>query len=245
MSEASSLAREVVGEDTELVRSFFERWHIYSKIVDLNYMHHREVYAELERFLGTKVPRGFRLFDLGCGDARFLPGVLAGKPVARYVGVDITPVALELARKNMALVPCRKDFVEGDFFSFVEETRESADLIWIGLSLHHLTHPQKGDFLAMARRILGKRGHLVVFEPAMGDGESREAYLERWGRIVERQWTALSPEELVPFVTHTREADYPESFEDLSILGFEQGFSSVESLYRDGQELLQMIAFHA
>ena len=49
----------------------------------------------------------------------------------------------------------------------------------------------------------------------------------------------------MPFVTHTREADYPESFEDLSILGFEQGFSSVESLYRDGQELLQMIAFHA
>jgi SAM-dependent methyltransferase len=245
MSERSHLYTEALVEDTELVRGFFERWHIYSKIVDLNYMCHREVYGELDRFLGRRAPRGFSLLDLGCGDARSMPQVLQGKPIARYVGVDITPVALDLARKNMAPLECRKDFVEGDYFTFVEETREAADIIWIGLSFHHLTHPQKADFLAATRRLLGKRGHLVICEPTTGDGESRDAYIERWSRIVEHHWTALSPEELEPFLTHVREADYPESFEDLSSLGREQGFAEVESLYRDERELLQMIAFHA
>ena len=60
------------------MRLFDKDWQTYSKVVALNYMFHREVYAELRQFLLAEAPRSFSFLDLACGDARATASALKG-----------------------------------------------------------------------------------------------------------------------------------------------------------------------
>jgi hypothetical protein len=49
----------------------FQRpWKLYRKVVDNNYLFHREAYAQLHRILVDEGVRPFRFLDIACGDAR-------------------------------------------------------------------------------------------------------------------------------------------------------------------------------
>ena len=80
---------------------FVDTWEVYRKLVAANYMFHRELYNEVEKRLTPADGQPFSLLDLGCGDAATLAPVLRRLPVSRYLGVDLSPVALELAAANL------------------------------------------------------------------------------------------------------------------------------------------------
>ncbi|MGB9093053.1 MAG: hypothetical protein WCB93_02965 [Gallionella sp.] len=58
--------------------AFFARsWSVYDRIAEHNYMSHREIYAKVAELLKQRKDRNeYRLFDLGCGNARFLASCL-------------------------------------------------------------------------------------------------------------------------------------------------------------------------
>jgi len=64
-----------------------------------------------------RLPKGGRFADLGCGSGCILASVLCERPDADGVGVDISPGALAVARRNIArLVPeGRAALLNGDF----------------------------------------------------------------------------------------------------------------------------------
>src|SRR5215217_7843720 len=136
--------------DESTVSLFQQNWRIYRIMVEENFLFHREVYARLHEILaGIATP--FRFLDVGCGDAANSALILKGTSVAAYNGVDLAPEALAIAEKTLASLPCPVTLEVGDYADALRRRTEPADIIWIGLSLHHCRYDEKETVLRDVR----------------------------------------------------------------------------------------------
>lgn len=230
-------------ERIDVVRAFFDQWNLYQKIMHNDYLYHHEIYKILHELLAVSFHEPFSVLDLGCGDAFFMGKAVSDTLVDRYVGVDISEIALDLARNNMADVPCSRSFVKGDFYALLDGDMGKFDLIWTGLSMHHLSLLQKDHFIAKCCQILKPDGRLMAFEPTMRDGEDRDEFCRRWRNVCISKWNALSDEEKEGISRHVFSSDFPESLTTLRQIGTRHGFRDVRSLFCDADELYQLACF--
>ncbi len=228
-------------EKTEEVKEFFDHWQVYQKILDNNYAHHREISAAFLDFLVLRYNKPFTLLDFGCGDAGFMTSVLGHTLISHYQGVDLSGVALTLAERHLECLDCEKTFIMSDFFTVVEHEDTIADLIWTGLSFHHLSEGQKDHFIGQCRRVLDPGGCFMIFDPVMKDDENREGFLRRWWDVCRTRWNALSPGEKEATRVHVFDNDYPESMDVFKRMGERHGFSHVHSLYCDEDDIYRLI----
>jgi len=226
---------------TNEVKAFFDKWIIYKKAMDANHFGHREAYGALRRLLMSEFPHGFSLIDFGCGDAGFVAAALKGTSLEKYFGVDLSGVALDLARKNMEDVPCEPIFIEGDFFVVAKDLDVKVDVIWIGLNLHHLPPDEKDRFFASVTRLMNPGGSFIIFEPMCLEGEDRTDHANRWWRVCQRKWTVLSRQEMELLRDHIFSADYPETFRAMEELARRHGFRQIRSMFRDPDKLYEMV----
>jgi len=89
----------------------------YQKVVNENYMAHKEVYDLLRQVLVTEAPDQFVFLDIACGTATGSAEALKGTNVGRYVGVDISRPSLDVAQGALRNLHCPvevrcQDFVE-------------------------------------------------------------------------------------------------------------------------------------
>ena len=225
-------------------QDFFDHWATYQKAMDLNYLAHRQAYARLELFIDEHLKQPFALLDLGCGDASFISKVLGRTCVARYHGVDLSAPAVEKAKKNIASVACKSLFTVADFSTFVRGSHEPVDLIWIGLSFHHLELAGKTRFVADCRKILREGGFLLMYEPMRRENETREEYLERWYGVCRSRWTGFEPQERDQIHEHISQSDFPETFSTLRKIGKESGFRRVERERIDPCGIHEWVCFY-
>src|SRR5215472_18306043 len=181
--------------DEQAMQAFRHQWQVYSKLVDNDYLSHLAVGAVLHRELVTDVNRPFRFLDLACGDARLTVAALQGTPVIHYHGIDLSAPALAMARQTMEALACPIELEQVDFVSAMRARREAADVVWIGLALHHLQTPDKGVLMREVRAAVGDSGRFLIYEPIRHEGESRPAYLDRFEQINHSAWAALTSEE--------------------------------------------------
>lgn len=230
--------------NAEAVREFFDQWSVYCRIVDNNYLYHssvREIFAGwLDRF-----GRPFSFLDLGCGDARFSSGLLRGSTVTSYTGMDISPVALGLAEQNTRDlgVPCSLQC--GDFVLNLPLLPGSYDIVYIGLSLHHLRRQEKEYFFGELHRKLAPGGALIVFDPVLSPGETREAYMGRWVDHAEWTWKALTMDEVEGAVEHVTTSDFPEELSTLNRMAVKAGFHPCRILFEDRTDFYALMEFRA
>src|SRR5215212_8309266 len=92
--------------DTSTHAIFFREWQTYRKMVDNNYLFHREAYARLNRYLVDEFVAPFRFLDIACGDASATVGALLGTQISHYHGIDQSPAALALAREALSALSC-------------------------------------------------------------------------------------------------------------------------------------------
>jgi SAM-dependent methyltransferase len=230
-------------ENTEEVKGFFANWSFYQKIMAHDYLFHREVYGILQNFLEKNFDLDFSLLDLGCGDGSFMGPALKTTRIKQYYGVDLAPEALALARNNLAVLDCEQTYIQGDLFTVTQHLEISVNVVWVGLSLHHLPQVQKERFLEFSFQRLAKDGCLLTFEPTALNNEDRQTYIERWCHVCQTEWTALSARERKEAQEHVQAADFPESFSTLEKLGLNLGFSQVRSLFTDPDNLYCFICF--
>lgn len=228
---------------TEEVRAFFDRWQIYQKLVSHNYHSHRQAYRILRSQFVRRFPQaGFSFLDLGCGDAGLIVKLLRGTRVKQYTGVDISSVALGLAEKNTRKLSCRKRFVCANLSKEIKRVR-GADMIWVGLSLHHLSQKQKAGFFARCKKALAPGGCFVCYEPFLREGESRRDFLKRWLRYGVRRWKALTHEESLLHNRHISQGDFPEAFSTYKRLACQAGFRRARSLFTARPGFLKLMMF--
>jgi len=229
-------------EDTEVVRGFFQGWLRYWKAVDEDYLGHKEVYTLLNSFLKENHPRPFSLLDCGCGDSSYMVKGLVGTSIAHYIGVDISQNALELSLQNLEGLGFDLELIPGDYAELIKTLTIEPDVIWIGLSLHHLPAEVKGVFLQECRKKLKHGGcHMIFFEPMSREEETREEYQNRWWATCQNDWSAVSDDDKRSFRDHVFTSDFPESHSVYRRLAREAGFHGADLLMKDSKELYGML----
>ena len=118
MSEATQ-PEGIAGPSIRSNEFFETHWRIYQKVLNNNYMGHREISNVLQEFLASYFHEPFSLLDLGCGDSSFTARSLSNSAIAYYRGIDLSHAALEIARNNISLLPCTSIFTHGDFYKII------------------------------------------------------------------------------------------------------------------------------
>jgi SAM-dependent methyltransferase len=202
----------------------------YRTVVAANAMFHREVYDVLQHQIANKFRSPFRFLDLACGDASASAGMLQTMAVGNYVGIDLSEGSLRLAHSALQALPCPVDLRCGDFAEAMSNWSEPVDVIWIGMSLHHLTMPDKARTMKDAYRAVGGAGIFLIWEPTLLDGENRAEWLTRFSKL-RPNWSAISDEEFAAMEKHMLLADFPETAATWCGMGRDAGFSHADEIF--------------
>lgn len=231
-----------VAADASTVAVFQQDWKLYRKMVDNNFLFHREAYGQLHRVLNDGMARPFRFVDIACGDASASAGALEGTRISHYHGIDFSAAALDIASKTLKVLDCPVTLEKRDFLEAIVDWKQVVDVAWIGLSLHHLLTPEKLAFMRNVRKILALGGMFLIYENTSPDGEDRVQWLQRWD-LQKPFWTAYSEEEWVAMAAHVHAADFPETDASWHRLGREAGFASVKEVFATPTDLFRMYCF--
>ena len=231
-----------VAADASTVAVFQQDWKLYRKMVENNFLFHREAYGQLHRVLNDDMARPFRFVDIACGDASASAGALKGTRISHYHGIDFSAAALDIAGRTLKVLDCPVTLEQRDFLEAIVDWKQVVDVAWIGLSLHHLLTPEKLAFMRNVRKILAPGGMFMIYENTSPDGEDRIHWLRRWD-LQKPFWTAYSEEEWNAMAAHVHAADFPETDASWHRLGREAGFAGVKEVYAAPTDLFRMYCF--
>ena len=214
------------------VHSFFSQWEIYRLCIEHNTLFHREVGAILRRELLERA-KPFTFLDLACGDADLTAAALRDTKMSSYTGVDFSAPALALAANKIAELGSPRTLHEADFTDFLRQNKETFDVVYLGLSLHHLERETKREMMTHLRRATAPGGTFYLFEPFLLEGERREDYVERWAAAMDGPYDPFPSAARDALRDHVTESERPESKEDYQSFASEAGFTRSEILFAD------------
>jgi SAM-dependent methyltransferase len=210
-----------------VVNNFFDEWSIYDQVLDHNYMYHDEIYGNVRRILADRYEtRPFLLLGLVGGSTRRWPRALQGRSVSRYVGYDLSDVALAHARRNLTGLGCPVELHRGDLLESLRIDGEKFDVVFTSFALHHLAAAQKSTFFQLAYSRLNQDGILLLIDTVRDDGEDRKLYLDRYCAWLRSEFKTLSPDALDLLCDHIRSNDFPETLAALDAMATRAGFST-------------------
>jgi SAM-dependent methyltransferase len=222
---------------------FAASWQAYRALVEHDYLWHAMAGAALRRIIderfGPKTP--VRFLDLACGDAFTTSRALTGRPLARYVGVDQSPPALAAAATNVQALAPSVALVPADFLDFPRATGESFDVIYVGLSAHHLAESGLRQFFTAIRGRLTPRGVFAAYEPFQMPGEVRQDYVDRFCTIADKLWIKMTVEERELVNAHVRASDYPVGMETWNALAASAGLAPATVAMRSPDCMCQLV----
>jgi Methyltransferase domain len=228
------------GSDQAALEQFQQQWATYQKLVGTDALGHKEVGAILHQALAA-ITQPFAFLEIACGDAGKMRRALVGTKVNHYHCVDLSEPALELAAKNLAGAPVEVELDHRDFVTALARRPEPADAAWCGLSIHHLSTEGKLDLLKAIHGSTGK--FLMIYEPSLAGGETREAYLERFARVNRPAWSFLTDDEWAQIDHHVATCDDPETSAKWCALGREVGFSAAREIFCDRTGFYRMYRY--
>jgi SAM-dependent methyltransferase len=212
---------------------FFDAWSIYDQVLDHNYMFHDEMFHDVQRLLaGHYGNRPFTVLDLGCGSARHLGRALQGRSVDRYVGYDLSDVALAHATPNLSGLNCPIELHQGDLLDGLKASDGRFDLIFSSFALHHLVSADKAVFFQLAYQKLNENGLLVLIDVLREEDEDLRIYLEHYCDWVQSEWKTLSPEACDLLCDHIRNNDFAETASQFHAMATNAGFRERREINR-------------
>jgi hypothetical protein len=217
--------------DEAALEQFQQQWATYQKVVDADCLAHKETAKILHDTLDQVFAKPFSFLDIACGDASEMRDALASTTVRHYHGIDLSEPALELAAANLKDMPFEVELDHRDFIEALMSRAEAADASWCSLSIHHLPTDEKLRLFRALRE--ATRTLLMIYEPTLKEGETRDAYLGRFRRVNRPAWTMLTPEEWAQVDHHVTTCDLPETATTWLDLSREAGFSKAKQVFLD------------
>jgi ubiquinone/menaquinone biosynthesis C-methylase UbiE len=189
----------------------------------------------------NEAKEGFVFADLACGAAPFSAVALTGTRVGRYIGIDISKPALDVAKEMLAPLSCPIELRCQDFVEAIDTWAGQLDVVWIGLSLHHLRASEKAAFIRKIERLLPRDGLFLIWEPTCLEGEDREVWVERLSQNLKS--LPLSDEEFAAYDSHQRASDFPETAAAWKGMAREAGFEQADELFASPDRLTGVYLF--
>ncbi len=212
---------------------FFDQWSAYAEILARNYMHHDDIFGAVAAYLAARFEhKPFAVLDLGSGNAFHLARALAGRAVSRYVGYDLSEIALAEARENLAGLGCAVRLQRADLRAGLRCEAEKFDLIVASFALHHLLSADKRAFFQQAAERLNDGGMVLVIDTFRASGESRELYLDRYCDWLGSRCQTLDAAALAGLIDHIRTCDFPENAEDLARMAGNAGLNGAMKIHQ-------------
>lgn len=97
--------------------------------------------------------------DLGCGTGNY--AIYLARKGFRVIGVDISPTAITLARKNAKDKGISCDFIVADVLGDLKEVGGTFDFAYDWELLHHLFPEQRKRYSENVSRLLHSEGHYL------------------------------------------------------------------------------------
>lgn len=125
------------------------------------------------------------IIEVGCGTGRLAERLLRDHclPTTTYVGVDLSPRMVELARSRLAPFGDRAEVVQTDGAFSYDRPAGAQDRVVATYLLDLLSEEDIRAFLAEAHRLLNEDGRLCLAGLTWGD--------DLLGRAVSRAWAAM------------------------------------------------------
>ena len=231
--------------DVAALAQFQQQWATYRKVVEGDYLSHREVGGILQATLNEVFMAPFTFLDIACGDASVMKAALHGTKVRHYHGIDLSEPALELAAANLAGMPFAVDLDHRDFVDAMLRRQEHADAAWCSLSIHHLATDDKLRLMKAIRSAVGARGIFLLYEPTRRADEDRAAFMHRFRRTNEALWNVLTPPEWTQIWHHVATCDFPETAAVWCELGRKAGFREARQIFVDPTDFFRLFRFEA
>ena len=226
--------------DASAMEQFQKQWAAYQELVDCDALSHRAAGDVLHAALAA-IPGPFTFLDIACGDASLPRRALSGTTASHYQGIDLSEPAIELAARMLDGQPYEVDLDHQDFVAALEERRQPADVIWCGLSIHHLVTPDKLKLMKAIHRATGS--FFMLFEPTRRDGEDRDTFIARFIGAQVPLWTTMTAEQRDQLIHHIETCDLPETASGWLDLGREAGFRSATQLFVDPTDGLRIFRY--
>lgn len=233
MIKAHDPAATPVATDLDPATIFETDWQIYRTLVDNNLLFHQEVSDVLVREITARFSAGFRFLDLACGDADVMSRALRKTTVDHYLGVDLSPQALEIAAKNMEDASFEARLEQIDILTTLFENPDTYDVIWCGLCLHHFqSSEEKTQVFSAIHSALSSNGVFFSFEPVLPEGMSLDAFNRQNRQKFREDWSPpLTELQFERLMIHIETCDFPETAHGWLTAGRAAGFSTAEELF--------------
>jgi SAM-dependent methyltransferase len=213
-------------DETSLFR---HSWSLYDALAEMNYMHHQEIYAcvaELMRDIHQRGP--WTIMDLGCGNARFLAPCLISTTPEHYIGIDLSPPALEEAHARFLAELPSCTLHCANMLTFMETSPPLADVVFSSFAVHHLSLDEKKRLFLACAKALRPNGLISLVDVAREEDQDRQSYLASYIGAMRSQWICISDSDLDAACAHVQDFDYPETLSTLRSMAKEAGLNSFE-----------------
>jgi ubiquinone/menaquinone biosynthesis C-methylase UbiE len=214
-------------EDPSLI--FIHNWKIYRKVIESDYMSHRQIGSITRNVLKTFSASGpLDILDLGCGDADQLATVIREMNVSSYTGIDLSPQAIEIAKTNLSPLSCSMSFRIGKMEEEIKLLKKEYNLIFSSFAIHHLWDKQKQSFIEECFRRTSSNGLFMLIDIKRQPGQTIEQYKSAYTHLIRSEWHQLSSLEKESIIAHLQECDFPVEMATYTQWALESGFQFIE-----------------
>lgn len=225
--------------DPSSVALFTSHWETYQKVVEWNYMHHRECMTLLTEKVKDEPP--LQILDLGCGDAGTLAAALSHTAIERYHGYDLSPVALDLCKKNIERLAKEVQLKEGRMEALLEQEAYLFNVVHAGYAIHHLHDSEKQKLIAAIYKRTEAGGIFILIDIYRSVNMERDAYITAYIDKIRTRWSGLEEVEIRRIEEHIRNYDFPSTKEQLIAWCTGTGFSLENEVVLDAHHVLLVL----
>jgi ubiquinone/menaquinone biosynthesis C-methylase UbiE len=225
------------------IKSFFEGWQLYQKVIQYNYMRHNEIYNWLCNKIKTQDNALDNVLEVGCGDAYMMSKIAKLYSLSEYVGIDLSDQALKFAYENLSKRTISLKLISGEMLEEIKRINGEFSTVIGSYSIHHLQEVEKNELFENIYRLLLPDGRFYLIDIVSYEDESRIDYLNRGILQYYENWIALTYKQKEGVKNHVLSSDYPESFQEWNKIASTVGLQCLSSEYLDEQELFGAMEF--